>query len=90
MGEKYVVGKGLKLGEDVVDLMGWLEKRVGKRSKQWIDMVLLPLVAAETEILLLKKQWDYEEPVEEAIMAVRLEAKALAEKGFRDCFGKPE
>ena len=84
MSEKIVIGEGFRLDKDVPDLMDWLEKRVGKRSKQVIDMVFLPLLVGEIEILMVKKHWCYDEPIDEAMVAVKVMVKQMASAMFKD------
>ncbi len=82
--EKYSVGSKLKLGLDVPDLMDWIEKRVEKRSKEMMDLVFLPLVVAELSILMARKHWSYNEPIDEAVIAIRGGARELALKMWSD------
>ena len=66
MSEKVVIGSKLNLAKDIPDLMEWIEKRVDKQSKQVLDTVFLPLLAAELGLLLAKDNWAYDEPYDEA------------------------
>jgi hypothetical protein len=74
---KVKVGSKIRPG-DVADLMEWIEKKVGKRSKEPMDVVWLPLVVAELAILLAREHWGYDEPVDESIAGIRLSARELA------------
>jgi len=76
------VGSKIRPG-DVADLMEWVNRRVGKRSKEPLDMVWLPLVTAEAAILLAREHWGYNEDVDESIEGIRLSARELA-KGVYD------
>jgi len=75
---------------DVGDLMEWIEKRIMKSSKEPMDCVWLPLVVAEATILIEKKSWRYDEPVEEAIASVRLCAQEFAKATFGKVFADDE
>ena len=77
---KVGVGSKIRPG-DVADLMEWIERRVGKRSKEPVDSVWLPLVVAEMNILIAREHWGYNEPVDESIEGIRLLARDMA-KGF--------
>ena len=78
------VGSKIRAG-DVADMMEWVEKRVGKRGKEPLDLVWLPLVVAEIAILLAREHWGYNEPVDESIEGIRLSARESA-KGMYDTF----
>ncbi len=80
---KVEVGSKIR-PRDVADLMEWLEKRVGKRSKERVHLVWLPLVVAEITILLVREHWGYNEPVDESIVGLRLSARELAKVMYDD------
>ena len=63
---------------DVADVMELVEKRVGRRSKQPVDMVMLALLAAENVVLLVKSHWNYEEDFESKMYELREVAKITA------------
>ena len=82
MREKYIAGAGLDLRKDMPDLIEWIERRIDKQSKQVIDMAFLPLLVAEVQFLMVEKHWCYDEPYDDASIALRVSVKALAKEVF--------
>jgi hypothetical protein len=76
------VGKDILPG-DMAALLEWIEERVAKRSKEPMDCVWLPLVAAEFTIMLARKNWNYDESVDEAIDSIRLKAREFAQSIYK-------
>lgn len=63
---------------DVADVMELVEKRVGRRSKQPADLVMLSLLVAENVVLLVKSHWPYEEDFKSTMSELREVAKITA------------
>jgi len=71
-------------GKDLADVMELIEKRVAKHNGTPAEAAYLALAVAECILLVLKKNWVYEQDFENEISAMRREAKLGAIKVSRD------
>jgi hypothetical protein len=82
--ENKVETGGKILKEDILEVIDMIEKRILRGGRASIDLTVIPLVAAEVELLFLEEHWPYEQNVKETIGYVREWAKIVALKVIED------
>lgn len=69
---------------DVAEVMELQEKRIDNGSRETADLLMLSLVVAEFTVLLCKDHWWYEQKFETVLSDLRVSAKILAIKFYRE------